>query len=407
MNNYYITQKYKFGKMYEEDIIEYTTLSTLSRPIIGLTIMVKNEAKTIALTIKSAVDYVGAIIVYDTGSTDDTIKVIKRLCKRYKKNLYLIKGKFVDFSVSRNILLDYSNNIDVDYLLLVDAADQLKKGDELVKFAKKYWAENYEVFFVNQYWWSGRVDNYYNTRFIKNGCTWRYTGPVHEHLSPSDGIIPDNIIKIPKVVLYQDRTNSNTDSSKRFARDKKLLLQEYEKDKNNPRTLFYLAQTCECLKDYSDALYYAKKHLNTDDNFDEQIFHSLLRCGVVSSHLGHDWEHVLPWYMKAYEHSNRAEPLINIATYYYQKKKWHSAFMFVSQACSLIIPKDAILFVDTNIYNYERWHLLGVISYYIGKYDIGEKACIQAIQNGGGKEIDKHNLEFYLSRKKSHYVNQT
>jgi glycosyltransferase involved in cell wall biosynthesis len=46
---------------------------------IGALIMVKNEEKSIKTTIDSLKGYINSIIVYDTGSTDDTISIIKNI----------------------------------------------------------------------------------------------------------------------------------------------------------------------------------------------------------------------------------------------------------------------------------------------------------------------------------------
>ena len=43
---------------------------------IGALIMVKNEEKSIKTTIDSLKGYINTIIVYDTGSTDNTLSII-------------------------------------------------------------------------------------------------------------------------------------------------------------------------------------------------------------------------------------------------------------------------------------------------------------------------------------------
>ena len=47
--------------------------------ILGALIMVKNEEISIQVTIDSVKKYIKHIIVYDTGSTDTTVKIIKYL----------------------------------------------------------------------------------------------------------------------------------------------------------------------------------------------------------------------------------------------------------------------------------------------------------------------------------------
>jgi hypothetical protein len=50
-----------------------------SRPKISVTMIVKNEAQNIAACLNSFADLVGEVIVVDTGSTDDTVAIAKRM----------------------------------------------------------------------------------------------------------------------------------------------------------------------------------------------------------------------------------------------------------------------------------------------------------------------------------------
>ena len=108
--------------------------------------------------------------------------------------------------------------------------------------------------------------------------------------------------------------------------------------------------------------------------------------------------------MKAFQHSQRAEPLVRIAEYYKDhnlqgenKPEWHTCYMYSNMACQLIFPVSQILFVDKRIYTYKRHHLLGISAFYVGRYKEGKDACIHAIESEN-QEIDKNNLKFYLEK---------
>ena len=118
------------------------------------------------------------------------------------------------------------------------------------------------------------------------------------------------------IVLYQDRTQ---DGNKYVKRDKELLLTDYKKDPTDPRTLFYLAQTCSCLNESEEVFYY--KLRSELDGFQEEKFHAFLRTGEYYEKFGHNWHDSLGYYMKAIEHSNHTEPFIRIIQYYNNSKK--------------------------------------------------------------------------------------
>lgn len=373
--------------------------SSKKKPHIALLMMMKDEEKRLIVSLESVVGIVDSIVAYDTGSTDNTLQILRDFSNKHKIPLRLKEGEFVNFSVSRNVSLDFADTFDdIDFLLLLDVNDELRGGDKLLKFAKEHIDTKFKTFLMCQHWWSGTYDKYFNTRFLRARSNWRYNGSVHEWLGNKNKEIDEPVFRMPDdIVLYQDRTKDSDKSTKRFARDKELLLSDYKKDPDEPRTLFYLAQTCSSLGDTEEAFYYYKLRSELE-GFQEEKFHAYLKSGENSEKLGHNWYDSLAYYMKAVEHSNRVEPLIRIAMHYKNTKNWLISFHFAQWACSLSYPSDAILFVDKYAYDYTRWHILGIVSYYCQKYKEGKFACQKAIEKGLNIEVDKSNLQFYLKK---------
>jgi glycosyltransferase involved in cell wall biosynthesis len=366
---------------------------------IAVLLMVKNEKKRLHVSLESVKSFADSIVIFDTGSTDNTIQICKDFSEKYNIPLRLKEGTFVDFSTSRNESLDFADSFeDIDYLLLLDTNDELRGADNLRRFAEEYKDNKSSGFLMVQEWWSGQHDKYYNVRFIKAHKGWRYVGAVHEYIKTNMDEEP--IVKLPdSAILYQDRTQDDDKSGKRFKRDKELLYNEYVKDPTEPRTVFYLAQTCSCLGENDESLYFYKIR-STLEGFQEEKFHSLLRSGELTQKLNHEWHDSMMFYIKAFEHSHRAEPLLFIAIHYIQIKMWVMAFTFLKLACSIPYPQDAILFVNRHDYDYKRWHLLGIVAYYVGQFQDGKAACLIAIEYSKtdskvNSDIDKSNLKFY------------
>ena len=57
--------------------------------------LVKNEENFVGYAIKSVVDFVDKVIVFDTGSTDKTIETVQSLIKEYPSKIILRKKAFV------------------------------------------------------------------------------------------------------------------------------------------------------------------------------------------------------------------------------------------------------------------------------------------------------------------------
>lgn len=374
---------------------------------IAALLMVKNEKKRLQITLNSVVGFVDSLVIFDTGSTDNTIEICKEFSERTNIPLRLKEGSFVNFSISRNESLDFADSFpDIDYLLLLDTNDELRNGKQLRQCAEEYVGNPSTGFLLCQEWFSGSYDKYFNVRFIKAHQKWRYIGSVHEYIKTSDEENDKHpIVKLPdSIVLYQDRTQDDDKSGKRFTRDKELLYEDYKKDPTEPRTVFYLAQTCSCLNQIDESLFYYKIR-STLEGFQEEKFHAFLRSGELSQKLGHDWHDSFIWFIKAFEHSQRVEPLLYISIYYINIKLWTLAYTFLKLACNLPYPTDAILFVNKNDYDYKRWHLMGIVAYYVGQYMDGKNACKIAIDYTKNNndvninyDLDEKNLKFYIDK---------
>jgi glycosyltransferase involved in cell wall biosynthesis len=386
-----------------------------SSPIVGVAMMVKNETKRIHVTLESCIGVADCMIVFDTGSTDNTIEIISSFCEKHKIPLHLKKGEFLDFSKSRNVLLNFADN-KADYLIQLDCNDEIKNGDAFKNFIKNFHAQNRSDicgFQTCQQWlFGGRIDKFFNMRLIKTKQQWKYKCRVHEYIMcPLFEKNPASIIRLPEEILtiFQNRTLDDDKSSKRFHRDKILLYEDFIDNPHEPRTLFYLAQSCACLNQYDEAFKYYKLRIK-ETGFIEETYHCYFRCGELSNTMGHSWEECMGWYISALEFSEtifknpRLEPLVPLITHYFDSKKYRLAYLFCKKAISLSYPDDALLFVNRMEYEYTRYHHMAIVGYYCGKMKEGRESCLKAIKYGIEHPIidpplykcDIDNLKFYI-----------
>ena len=373
---------------------------------LALVMMIKNEEKRIEVSYDSVRQYTDTFVILDTGSTDRTIEITRAYCKKHNITLHLAEIPFVDFERSRNDLLDFADEVLKNhyFMLLLDCNDELRNHSELVKIVENHSGPQ-SGFHLRQQWWTGHsLDTYFNIRMVISHFGWRYRGVVHEYIARHAGKDGGNdIFKCDDVILYQDRTLDDDKSQKRFKRDKILLHNAYLRITDDPRTLFYLAQTCNCMNQIQESYEYNLLRVKYE-GFKEEVYHAYHRLGMLSQRLKHPWEESLGWFLKAYSHSKRAEPLCNIAEYYMTndsfnsgKPDWHLAFCFISQACKLNFPHQQILFIDKNVYVYRRWHLLGRIGYYCNRFKEGRDGCIKALM-AQDTQIDMDNLLHYMRK---------
>ena len=102
--------------------------------LVGVLMMIKNEENSIAVTINSIKDYIKHVIIFDTGSTDRTIEIVKETCKTNNQELHLKVGVFKSFPESRNDAIEFAESVKVKFLILMDAGDEFQTEKSKSKF---------------------------------------------------------------------------------------------------------------------------------------------------------------------------------------------------------------------------------------------------------------------------------
>ncbi len=355
---------------------------------LAVALMVKNEEKRIEVSLASVKDTVDGVILYDTGSEDKTIDVVKMFTKKHNIHFHLLQGQFEDFATSRNKMLEFADTYLYDYILLMDNNDEYRSTKNLKEMLEQ---KQENGFLIHQQWYIGPGNgiDYYNIRLIKPNVGFRYKGSVHEYIEVP---LTATIGKLNNVTLYQDRAKDNDGKSQsRWKKDLMFLKKDIARNPNNGRTQYYLAQTYDCLNMKKDAMFFYKQRANNEDGFFEERFDSMMKYGALE----HDQDERVKWYLKAYQVIERAEPLVEIAKLYRKKNNFKLAFLFAKLACDLPYPSNCILWVNKKSYIHDRWQELGTAAYHVKEYELGKTACQNAIESGYDLELNQKNLLFY------------
>lgn len=376
-------------------------------PLLVIVIMVKNEAHiereepVIIETLKPYVDAgIDAFLVFDTGSTDDTIEVTKDYFKtKGIERGYIKQEPFIDFAASRNRALELAEQQFPNgcFMLMPDAEWYMHNVKGLIAFCKKevfnFHISNYSIRTLSF------MHDYTQQRLFRIGSKSRFVGVVHECL---DTYTPH---KAPNDVYFEFRRSSqgNERSGQRWKRDLVLLKNAYKEKPDDARTTFYLAQTYDCLGKWKQAYKYYNIRVKLG-GWQEEAFVAQFRMGQMAEHLEQqeptDWMLPLYNYIRAFAmYPHRAEPLIALSKYFLEKGDHHTAFVFAQRACQIPYPKDDILFVEKYFYDYIRWDVLGQCAWYVGYFDMGEDAVQSALKAQPDKIHLHENLEIYQSRR--------
>ncbi len=381
--------------------------------LLTVVIMVKDEVDVIIPTLKPFVDAgIDSFLVYDTGSTDGTQKVIREYFDSHGiQHAYIIEEPFVDFATSRNRALDLTEQIFVNntFIVMLDAEWYTHNVAELIDYCKVH--KNYiapgctgSCYLMHLLTVADNIDNY-TPRLIRRGHNVRYRGVVHESISDiASGIVPDSVY-----FEYQPQQYGKDKSHARCFRDYALLKKSLEDDPTNLRTLFYLGQTCQFMDDWEQAIFYYQKRLDAGE-LSEEKYLAAYRIGCAIEHIiaesykdgspcKYTEQDAVYYFLRAYGiWPLRAEPLFRIACHYIRHGQHALAYLFASRAVQLPYPPCNTLFVENRVYDYLRYDVLGQCALYVGEYTIGKEAVLCALQREPENECSLHNLALYNRR---------
>eukprot|EP00455_Lapot_gusevi_P009485 TRINITY_DN14251_c0_g1_i1.p1 TRINITY_DN14251_c0_g1~~TRINITY_DN14251_c0_g1_i1.p1 ORF type:complete len:605 (+),score=88.79 TRINITY_DN14251_c0_g1_i1:67-1881(+) len=367
----------KCGGSLRNDIYEITSpvVAPPKSPVklLAVVMIVKDEAHTLANTLIALKGFIDAYYILDTGSTDGTQDVIRRVFEGIPGEIY--QEPFIDYGTSRNRILELAQNHKeppvFSFMLSADEtvynAHMLRKFCEDHHHATGIGEEGYTI--VMDLGW--RFDS---LRLSRTAAGYRYIGRVHEYLAaPGDAPRPVPI-RIP-VAYIKFRI---TDPERRQAREYitlNILLDEKSKHPEDGRTSFYLARTYQAVNNHTEALKEYRRRVSLG-GWKEEVYESLYSIGWQLQALNRPWSEVQQAFLDAHAQSpERAEPLFVIAEHYSTLPDTKAlAFLFAQRAAQLPYPKDCVLWVLGDVYKYKALMLLAQVAFDLREYERGAEA---------------------------------
>lgn len=189
---------------------------------ISLCMIVKNEEARLGQCLDSARRYVDEIIIVDTGSTDKTCEI----ARSFTDKVYTFQW-VDDFSAARNFALSKAAgtwilSLDADEVLDVDGVD-IKSFLE----SRAEYAFSVEIYNKQSEGGPGRYSVHEAIRLFRNHPDIRFSGAVHEDISPSLMKVGGKTGKAPFRIIHYGYENPN--GSKRLYL-LGILKKQYEND---------------------------------------------------------------------------------------------------------------------------------------------------------------------------------
>jgi hypothetical protein len=373
---------------------------------ICLTMIVKNESKNMPRLLESVHTIIDMISIVDTGSTDNTIKVIYDLGVQYKKPTKVHQEPFKNFAYNRthSVLMARAAYPEADYYLLSDADFKWEISDN---FNRTQLMDH--VYMVEQY--NGQI-RYWNIRLLSALVDWECVGVTHEYWEANrtknryNSTIRNSRLE---TLVINDLEDGGAKNDK-FIRDERLL-REGLGDKKTPRDVksrykFYLAETLNNIGKYEESIDWYTKRIS-DGGFAEEVYIANHKIGNSHERLGDRLKHLIEcmehevlsdddfqyikqynpdgrriyeikddmqkyytlagtWYLKGYNYrKTRAESLYDYVKLMRIMGNHSEAYEYAHIGKQIKYPEGDKLFVNPTCYDYLFDYEISIIAFYI------------------------------------------
>ena len=401
------------------------TTTTPDRPLLCLLLMVTDEESVLVRdTLELTLPFVDEVVILDTGCCTPPSQLRQLRIDYPHKPIHVCEAtsSFVDAGTSRNELLcEARARSTAQYFLSLNVSDRIIGGAYM-----RTWLMHYSslpsttstsstsgtstttsggaptVFLVQ--FECNRVVSM-ATRLFTNHKRLQYRWPVHEYLCDAD----TGDMCVRAVVPTRVRIAHPATTPRRLPQDKALLLALLPRVVDDiamlQRAWYYIAQTCIDLQQHTEALFWLEQRIQQEGKNKEEYYLSVVRWAYLKlqtmetvqdatvidvsgcgDHSGahRTLQYVCPENIAQYTpilqrlvhvygmYPQRAEALYYLAYIYgYISTPRNVAYAYVlaSEVCRKAELYGRANCVQSDIYEFLRWDMLGHLAYMMGNYE--------------------------------------
>jgi glycosyltransferase involved in cell wall biosynthesis len=358
-----------------------------------LTQIMKNEAHVITRMLNSIKPIVDIVCLVDTGSTDNTIEVVKNWGTENNVETHVFERAFDNFENSRNYSIQMAREVTKD------------RGNDYWGF----WLDADEILEIQPHFNKNAIDKdlyMFNTyinvmKYTRNECykldkPFRFYGPVHEFIVCDDKNITSGLMDGLVVRVQMDGGSWKGNIAEKYKSHAHVLEKYIDANRQDPRWIFYTAQSYHdsaCVPDNKEeneerlrrSIKYYRERISRQDGYPEEIFYSQFRVGTIMRALEEPWYLTMNELLKAYSlDPMRAEPIKAIIDHYLSVGEWHNAYLFSKFAKMNFHQKNPypqkLLFVDEALYVWKILEVHAAASFYTGRKDEAKQAYQEMVR---------------------------
>ncbi len=279
---------------------------------LSVCMIVKNEQEVLGRCLNCIKNVADEIVIVDTGSSDDT----KSIAKLYTDNIY--DFTWIDnFAAARNFSFSKAT---MDYVMWLDADDVIEEEDQTkLKELLKDPDENTDIFMLK---YNVAFDkngdptvSYYRERIFKRSNNYKWTGEIHEVITPEGTVVYEDIIICHRKIKTGD-PKRNLNIFKRMLSEGKTLdarLHFYY-----ARELSYNGYTEEAIQEFNNFLTGGKGWIENNISAGADL-------ATCYKKLGNDYMEIMSLFRSFLYDLPRAEICCDIGKYFLDRGKYEIA----------------------------------------------------------------------------------
>jgi glycosyltransferase involved in cell wall biosynthesis len=320
--------------------------------------IVKNEETIITRGLDSIRPFITHYAICDTGSTDGTVKVVEEYMERHS-----IKGKvfhhlWKNFGHNRTLALEASREVCPDgWAWMLDADDTIEGERPPLEALPE--DVNGASITIKQ-----GGSTYSRTQLFRNSVKWRYERSLHEFPTcdaPKIATIP------PTVWNNSNREGARNKDPLKYKRDAEALMGDLAKYPNDPRTLFYLANSWRDAGNREKAIKYYHRRAALKTGWNQEAYVSYLNLLRLES----NWNTKLELAWKALEiDPTRLEVPFHIMVEACMRHKDIQQAYAIAAAPENRVMQQHMLFIENETYEWRYSAQLAALAALTG-----HKAC--------------------------------
>lgn len=379
-------------------------------PKLCLNMIVKNESKIITRLLNSVCNLIDCYLICDTGSTDNTVALITDYFTKKGIDGKVIVEPFKDFGYNRSFALKACEQMDADYILLLDA-DMILEGPDSHLDVTLFKQSLLEADVHYTYQGNPRF-MYKNMRIVKNNMGISYWGVTHEVVKTPDGTKYGHI---NADTLFINDVGDGGAKADKFERDIRLLTQGLVENPNNDRYTFYLANSYRDYGDRAKAIEFYKKRIEIGGWF-EEVWQSYYNIGRCYSWMGQH-ENAIYWFLLGYDfYPERLENIYEIIHYYREQSKHKLVYKFYKiarkQLDGVDVKKLDYLFMQNDVYDWKLDYEFSITGFYWNPDNINmAKHSMRVLSAATIEDVIMKNVlsnyKFYAPRLEKENLNNT